>query len=66
MTSAARKILRGPAFLARDGTLNRDDPRYIESWDVEWLPGAFDSVSKRSPLNARIIVITNQGRLAGA
>lgn len=48
-------------FLDRDGTINRDSPDYIKSWDeFEFLPGSLKALAALTRAGYKLILITNQ------
>jgi D-glycero-D-manno-heptose 1,7-bisphosphate phosphatase len=48
-------------FLDRDGTINRDSPDYIKSWEeFEFLPGSLKAIERLSAGGFAVIIITNQ------
>lgn len=57
--------MRRPAvFFDRDGTLNRDDGYTYRIDDLEFLPGAIESVRACNDAGALAIVVTNQSGIA--
>jgi len=56
---------RKPAlFLDRDGVLNRDRGYVHRPEDVEWLPGAVETVRRFNDLGYLVMVVTNQAGIA--
>ena len=54
-------MLKKVAFLDRDGTINRDSPDYIKSWeDFEFLPGSLKAIEQLTASGFTTILITNQ------
>ena len=57
-------MLKKVVFLDRDGTINRDSPDYIKSWEeFEFLPGSVKAIEKLNANGFTTIVITNQSAL---
>jgi D-glycero-D-manno-heptose 1,7-bisphosphate phosphatase len=58
-------IRRRPAvFLDRDGVINRDLGYVHRPDQVEWIPGAQESVRRLNDLGYRVVVVTNQAGVA--
>jgi D-glycero-D-manno-heptose 1,7-bisphosphate phosphatase len=55
---------RPAAFLDRDGVINRDHGYVHRSDQVEWIPGALESVRRLNDLGYRVVVVTNQAGVA--
>jgi D-glycero-D-manno-heptose 1,7-bisphosphate phosphatase len=54
-------LLKKVVFLDRDGTINRDSPDYIKSWqDFEFLPGSLKAIERLTAFGFTTILITNQ------
>jgi D-glycero-D-manno-heptose 1,7-bisphosphate phosphatase len=52
-------------FLDRDGTINRDSPDYIKSWEeFEFLPGSLSALARLNAHGYTLILITNQSAVA--
>jgi len=57
-------LLKKVVFLDRDGTINRDSPEYIKSWDeFDFIPGSIEAIRNLSQNGFTSIVITNQSAL---
>jgi D-glycero-D-manno-heptose 1,7-bisphosphate phosphatase len=57
-------LLKKVVFLDRDGTINRDSPEYIKSWEeFEFIPGSIEAIRNLSQNGFTSIVITNQSAL---
>jgi D-glycero-D-manno-heptose 1,7-bisphosphate phosphatase len=55
------------AFLDRDGIINRKaaDSQYVTRWeDFQFLPGVMEGIAQLNRAGYRVIVITNQRRVA--
>jgi D-glycero-D-manno-heptose 1,7-bisphosphate phosphatase len=53
--------LRKVIFLDRDGTINRDSPDYVKSWDeFEFLPGSLEALAALTRAGCSLILVTNQ------
>ena len=51
-------------FLDRDGVINENRPDYVKSWkEIEFLPGAFESLRRLANTSYLIIVISNQSAI---
>jgi histidinol-phosphate phosphatase family protein len=51
-------------LLDRDGTINRDSPTYIKSWEeFEFLPGALEAMRRLTTLGLPPVVVTNQAAI---
>jgi D-glycero-D-manno-heptose 1,7-bisphosphate phosphatase len=51
-------------LLDRDGTVNRDSPTYIKSWEeFEFLPGALEAIRRLTTLGLPLVVVTNQAAI---
>jgi D,D-heptose 1,7-bisphosphate phosphatase len=55
---------RPAAFLDRDGVINRDHGYVHRPDQVEWIPGAQESVRRLNDLGYRVVVVTNQAGVA--
>jgi D,D-heptose 1,7-bisphosphate phosphatase len=55
---------RPAAFLDRDGVINRDLGYVHRPDQVEWIPGAQESVRRLNDLGYRVVVVTNQAGVA--
>jgi D,D-heptose 1,7-bisphosphate phosphatase len=55
---------RPAAFLDRDGVINRDHGYVHRPDQVEWIPGALESVRRLNDLGYRVVVVTNQAGVA--
>jgi len=55
---------RPAAFLDRDGVINRDYGYVHQPQQVEWIPGAQQSVRRLNDLGYRVVVVTNQAGAA--
>ena len=68
LQQARRELLalrrRPAAFLDRDGVINRDHGYVHRPEQVEWIPGAQESVRRLNDLGYRVVVVTNQAGVA--
>jgi D-glycero-D-manno-heptose 1,7-bisphosphate phosphatase len=55
---------RPAAFLDRDGVINRDHGYVHRPQQVEWIPGARESVRRLNDLGYRVVIVTNQAGVA--
>ena len=54
-------LLKKVVFLDRDGTINKDSPKYIKSWEeFEFLPASLNGIKQLTSHGFTTIVITNQ------
>lgn len=57
-------MLKKVVFLDRDGTINRDSPQYIKSWEeFEFVTGSIEAIRNLTQNGFTSIVITNQSAL---
>lgn len=53
--------MRPSIFLDRDGVIIENRPDYVRTWaDVEFIPGALESLSKIAASDYAIVIVTNQ------
>lgn len=52
------------AFIDRDGTLNREIEYLYRIEDLEWLPGAVESIRRLNEAGVKVLVVTNQAGVA--
>src|SRR5262249_40731482 len=55
---------RPAAFLDRDGVINLDHGYVHRPDQVEWIPGAQESVRRLNDLGYRVVIVTNQAGVA--
>jgi D,D-heptose 1,7-bisphosphate phosphatase len=55
---------RPAVFLDRDGVINQDHGYVHRSDQVDWIPGAKESVRRLNDLGYRVVVVTNQAGVA--
>jgi len=59
-----RRRRRPALFLDRDGVLNRDEGYTHKPEDLEWVPGAIETIRRANDIGAFVVVVTNQAGVA--